>query len=306
MVSPTFLAGALAALSARAVVAGPCRPVSSSTVQVSYSSATTDSTSVAIISSSTQIQFTETLSTDTLSTEASLTLPTDVTTSTVEEAITTTTEGLTTTELTTSVATTYHTTETSAVESATTTASETTTSEAPAVPTAFKFISYGGTTNGLALKATNEPSNHILVTDAVQGIFTYDSETGQLSCEGLTLCLYREDSDWNAVVKTCSSQPNPRDTPLICEKPVNGDLKCRVPGAHCEQRGQCPSEIPDCPSEPTTVCEPTGEEWSQFFVRNSLGTRYTLHLGIENPTAEQNDEWHLQPVRLQIEPVDDS
>jgi len=315
MVSRTFLAGALAVLSARAVVAGPCRPISSSTAEVSYSSVVTDSASATLVSSST-----ETLSTETETLETSHTIPTtDITTSTViEEATTVTTEDFTTTELATSDATSYQTTETTIIESETTAASETTTTtgetttrEAPAVPTTFKLISEGGNSDGSALKGLPIPGYSMYFGNkprvvAGDGIFTFDEQTSQLSFQGQKLCVYRHEYSWNAQVCTCSSQE--RYTPLLCETPpTSGELKCRMPGSQCEQQEQCPPEIPDCPHAPTTlVCGPTGEEWSQFFVKSSTGMSYDLYLGIEDASAEQLAELEFQSTSLQILRFDDS
>ncbi|CAG7566075.1 unnamed protein product [Fusarium equiseti] len=319
MVSRTFLAGALAALSARVVIAGPCRPISSSAAEVSYSSAATDPASATLVSSSSETPSTETLSTETETLETSLTVPTtDGTTSTViEQAITTTTDDFTTTELATSDATSYQTTETTIIDSeptsaseTTTTTAETTTSEAAAVPSTFKLISEGGNSDGSALKGLPGPGYGLYFGNkprfvAIDAIFTYDEQTSQLSFLGQKLCVYRDEYSWNAQVAVCS--PEDRYAPLLCEKPTTGELKCRMPGSQCDQEEQCPPEIPDCTDTPAIpVCGPTGEEWSQFYVRSSGGMSYDLYFGIEDASAEQLAELEFQSTSLQILRVDDT
>ena len=303
MVSRTFLAGALAALSAQAVVAGPCRPISWSTVEVSHSSMATDSASATLVPS------TETLSTETEILETSLTVPTTdaPTSATIEEATTTTTEDSTTTELATSDATDYQTTEATIVEPETTTAAETTTTAALAVPTTFKLISEGSGADGLALQGFGNMYFGMKPrVIAVAVVLTYDEQTSQLTYNSRTLCLYRNDYSWNAQVVTCPAESNDRYNPLLCETPpTSGELKCRVSGAECVDQG-CPPEIPDCPSAPTTACAPTGEEWSQFFVVPSSGISYDLYFGIEDATNAQLAESEFQATSLQILRVDDS
>ncbi|RFN49040.1 hypothetical protein FIE12Z_6680 [Fusarium flagelliforme] len=301
MVSRTFFASALAAFSAQAVVAGPCRPVSSSIVQVSFSSAATDSASTTLVPSST-----ETLSTETETLETSLTVPTtDGTTSTViEEAATTTTEAFTTTELTTSDATSYQSTETTIVEhetttapETTTTAGETTTTAALVVPTPFNLIydmTSGDSSYTLFLQGPPQTPNDVYLADfptnnAQSASFTYDSETGQVSIGSQSLCIHPVDRSWNAQVKRCSAEPMNGGTPLFCEKPSRGGLKCRTPGPRCE----CPPEIPDCPLS----CNPAAV-WSQFMVKETpRGT--LLYFGIEGASGQQLAAERLEPISLE-------
>lgn len=292
MVSRTFFASALAALSAQAVVAGPCRPPSSSTVEVSFSSSATGSAPATLVPSSTETLFTET--------ETSLTVPTtDVISSTVikEATTTTTTEGFTTTELTTSDATSYQTTETTIVESETTTAPETTTTDL-VVPTPFNLIydmSSGDSSYSLFLQGPPQTPNDVslgdLPTDNAQSAsFTYDSETGQVSIGSQSLCIHPIDRSWNAQVKRCSAEPMNGDTPLLCEKPSRGGLKCRTPGAPCE----CPPEIPDCPLS----CDPAAV-WSQFMTK-ATPRGFLLYFGIEGASGQQLAAQHLEPISLEV------
>jgi hypothetical protein len=193
--------------------------------------------------------------------------------------------------LTTSDATNYQTTESTTTESETTTASETTTTAALAVPTTFKIISNGGDTDGLALQGLTSPASNMYFGNnprviVPRAIFTYDEQTSQLSFDSQTLCLYRDDYRWNAQVKTCSDENNDRYTPLLCEKPAGGELKCRMPGSQCNNH----------PSIPIPMCGPTNEEWSQFFVRPYMGSSYLLYFGIADASDEQLEELSFQPI----------
>ncbi|KAJ4117510.1 hypothetical protein NW768_010873 [Fusarium equiseti] len=310
MVSRTFFAGALAVLSARAVVAGPCRPVTSSTVDVALSSAATESASASPVSSSAEIQSAGTLSTETLSAETlsaetetletSLIVPTtDVTTSTIiEEASTTTAEGFTTTELTTSDATSYQTTETTVTEAETTTA-EATTTAALSVPTPFNLVydlSSGDFFYSATLQSLPQSPNTVFLGDYPinndqLAAFTYDSQTSQLSLDSQNLCVYRDDVTWAVLVKTCPTVPSPRYTPLLCEKPTMSDeLKCKMPGSQCL----------NIPSAALAHCGPTGEEWSQFYVRDYTGGAYLLYFGIKGATRPQLSQLQLQSISLAV------
>ncbi|KAF5244730.1 hypothetical protein FAUST_2247 [Fusarium austroamericanum] len=271
MISRILFAGALAVFSSRAVVAGPCRPVSS--IEASYST-------TLVVSSSTEAQSTETL-------ETSLTVPTtDVTTSTViEEATTTTTDGLTTTESATTANT--------FVESATTT------TMAYAVPTSFKLLADGSDANGLTVKSDGDMGNSLVLGELLgyeEVIFSFQEETGYVQYDSKDLCVYYGDSDPAARVITCTTVQSGRTFPLSCEKPSSNQLKCTTPGKMCFTAG----------SDPIAGCSPTDEDWTQFYLRPYVSGSFLLYLGNGNAMADELDAMDLKAVDLRLEEAKDS
>ncbi|CEF77972.1 unnamed protein product [Fusarium graminearum] len=271
MVSRILFAGALAVFSSRAVVAGPCRPVSS--IEASYST-------TLVVSSSTEAQSTETL-------ETSLTVPaTDVTTSTaIEEATTVTTDGLTTTGPTTA---------------ATTTADPaTTTTMAYTVPTSFKLLADGSDADGLAVKLNGNPGGSLVfgeLSDYDEVVFSFQEEAGYVQYDSKDLCVYYGDSDPAAQVITCTTVLSGRQFPLSCEKPDSHQLKCTTPGKTCFTAG----------SDPIAGCSPTDEDWTQFYVRPYISSSFLLYLGNGNAMADELDDMDLKAVDLRLKEAKDT
>ncbi|QPC70656.1 hypothetical protein HYE68_001408 [Fusarium pseudograminearum] len=271
MVSRTLFAGALAVFSSRAVIAGPCRVVSST--EASYST-------TLVVSSSTEVQSTGTL-------ETSLTVPTiDVTTSTViEEATTVTTDGLTTTG--------------SATTATTIAESATTTTMAYAVPTSFKLLADGSDADGLAVKSNGNPGGSLVfgeLPDYEEVVFSFEEETGSVQYDSKDLCVYYGDSDPAAQVITCTTTLSGRQFPLSCEKPDSNQLKCTTPGKTCFTAG----------SSPIAECAPTDEDWVQFFVRPYISGSFLLYLGNGNAMADELDDMDLKAVDLRLRGVTDT
>ncbi|KAM0304808.1 hypothetical protein ACHAPM_002923 [Fusarium culmorum] len=255
----------------RAVVAGPCRPVSS--IEASYST-------TLVVSSSTEAQSTETL-------ETSLTVPTtDVTTSTTtEEATTVTTDGLTTTESTTAATTTAD--------------SSTTTTIAYTVPTSFKLLADGSDADGLAVKLNGNPGRSLVfgeLPDYDEVVFSFQEETGYVQYDSKDLCVYYGDSDPAAQVITCTTVLSGRQFPLSCEKPDSNQLKCTTPGKTCFTAR----------SDPTAGCSPTDEDWTQFYVRPYISGSFLLYLGNGNAMADELDDMDLKAVDLRLKEAKDT
>jgi hypothetical protein len=233
------------------------------------------------VSSSAEVQSTETL-------ETSLTVPTtDITTSTViEEATTTTADGLTTTEAATTDVASYQTTETTITESATTT------TVAYAAPTAFKLRAQDGDAEGYALKSEGNVGGSLgfgpLPATYEEVTFNFDEETGHIQYGTNTLCVYYDDYRLAAEVRTCTSIVSGRYGYLTCEKPTSSELKCRMPGKTCWNP----------PSSPLPTCTPTGDEWAQFFVRPYMSGTFLFYFG--KGDAADVGGLTLQPVTVQL------
>ncbi|OBS24512.1 hypothetical protein FPOA_05053 [Fusarium poae] len=193
MVSRNLLAGALAMLSSRAVIAGPCRLVSS--VEASYST-------TIVVSASTEFHSTHAL-------ETSLTVPmTDVTTSTIiEEATTTTADDLTTTTMSFAVPTTF---------------------KLRAHGNFADDLALKSEGNPGGWLAFGELTNTFQ-----EVIFSFDEKTGYIQYDSKDVCVYYDDDGLAAQVKTCTSLQSGRQGPLTCEKPTSNQLKCMIPGKTC-------------------------------------------------------------------------
>ncbi|RGP77152.1 hypothetical protein FLONG3_4667 [Fusarium longipes] len=266
MVSRALLAGALAVLSSQAVIAGPCRPVSS--IEASFSSTLIVSTSTEHVTSSTVSQSTETL-------ETSLIVPTtDITTSVAISEATTATDSATT--------------ETIVIES------ETTITAVYAVPTPFKLRAQDGDAEGYALKSDGRQSRDSVGFGALpanfeDAAFKFDEETGHLQHGSNTLCIYYDDYRSAAQVRNCPSDVSGRYDYLTCEKPTSSKLTCRMPGKSCFNG----------PSHPFPICYSTDVEWTQFFVTRYFSGSFLFYFG--DGDADDFGDQNLQPANVQLD-----
>ncbi|CEI61911.1 unnamed protein product [Fusarium venenatum] len=212
---------------------GPSTSVASSDVPATTS---TEATSTAVPEASIATSAESTFSID-----GSVTTSAASTTTTIESTTTaefTTDSAISSTEIpidTTLEATTTTTeapTSTTIFDEISTSAADTTTSLLP-IPTLFSLAAQGGPADGWVIHTNGEPEYSVWIGTFLtwpSGQFKYEEETGHVLIDGNPLCsmAYGGNTDFISVIVCPTVITSSWHTPLVCERPTHGSLKCNA------------------------------------------------------------------------------
>ncbi|KAG7412370.1 hypothetical protein Forpe1208_v008370 [Fusarium oxysporum f. sp. rapae] len=283
---------------------------STTLVALSDISATTSTevTSTAVSESS--------VSTSVLSTSDGLTSSVDASVTTSAPASTTTMESAGTTDSATTAESTTDSTLYSTQISTDTTleATTTTTTEAPTsttvvgevsttttllpIPTLFTLSAQGGPANGLVIHGNGLPEYSVWIGVFLTwptNQFKYEEGTGYVLVDGNPLCAlsYQGNFDFVSVI-VCPTTLQFYHAPLVCDRPTDGSLKCRVA-----------VKLYNCVTGNggTRTCTTTDASWSNMYSSAPLyatsGTYYQLRFA----AADWAHDSQVSPIGLMVSPV---
>ncbi|RGP81303.1 hypothetical protein FLONG3_447 [Fusarium longipes] len=165
-------------------------------------------------------------------TATSTTLDTSMTTESTTDFTVSTTQTFTDTTLETTTTTPESLTSTTNFDEVSTSTAETTTSLLP-IPTLFSLSAQGGPADGWVIHSNGESEYNVWIGSFLtwpSGQFKYEENTGHILVNGNPLCsmAYGGNSNFVSVIVCPSVISSSWHTPLVCDRPTDGSLKCKA------------------------------------------------------------------------------
>ncbi|KAM0209510.1 hypothetical protein ACHAQD_011181 [Fusarium lateritium] len=279
MSSKIFLSMAVCLIGLNSVVAGPCKPLASTSSLVSR--ATEISSSLVIESITTEASTSiESLASEMVTSTVIAATTTDFspTLSTIATSVGTTTLSKTETSADATVLTT-----TVTMSEPTTAETTTTTSEAPAEPTGFFIVAGPGVALGKKLETSEQTGGPVIFNADRPGFFeprrfVLDESTGRLQRNGMSLCASFNPYQTNrATITLCETESYYYGMSyLTCGQSAapGSILRCSIAKLNCVQSGPSGQRC-------TEVTEP-GSDWNGQFYIDSLDGESYLSIGADN------------------------